>query len=90
MEPESPAPDILPFQTSRLRDIKSTSNLTKYDIILRSSEKDEFSCQPKSLLTNICLLCLAVPFQHWHVLHEKQPPTVEAHQLPEYTDFAKN
>lgn len=65
MEPKSPTPDILPFQTSRHHDIKSTSNLTKYDIIFSSSEKDEFSCQPQSLLTNICFLCLAISFQHW-------------------------
>lgn len=62
IEPDSPVPDLLTFQTSRAHDKKSTSKLDRMQHHLQISEKDVLSCQSQSSLTNIHSLHLPIPF----------------------------
>lgn len=56
---------------------------------LQISEKDAFSCQSQSSLTNICPLHLPIPFQHWPLSPDRFFIRSNL-QLSEGVDFAKN
>lgn len=93
IESDSSVPDILPFQTSWNKKHLKLDQMWHNLHVLR---KVVFPCESYSSLTIICLLCLSIPFQHWplfhdrSVIHEKQPPTRNGHQLTECSDLDKN